>query len=61
VTTDGWILVEYRAGSANPQLSGQTVFNDVEAAEDARREKQRDKLEQHLQHRVAVARLEVLP
>lgn len=61
MTTDGWILVEYRQGSANPQISGLTVFNDVEAAGDARRDKQRDKIAAKQQHRVAVARIEVLP
>jgi hypothetical protein len=60
VTSDGFILVEYRTGSGNPQLSGQTVYNDVEQAAHARREKQADKIAGKLHHRVAVARIEVL-
>jgi hypothetical protein len=60
MSVGGFVLVEYRHGSAHPQLAGKTIFDDVEVAEEQRREVQKDKIAARQQHRVEVARLDVI-
>lgn len=60
MTIGGFVLVEYRNGSPHLQLAGRTIYDDVEVAEEQRREVQKDKIAARQQHRVEVARLDVI-
>jgi hypothetical protein len=61
MTTDGFVLVQYRSGSSYPTIIGATVHNDVAVAETEASEKRKDAIADRRQVRIAVARIEVLP
>lgn len=60
MTTDGFVLVQYRTGSLNPSIIGSTVHNDVAIAEGEASERRKDAIANRMQVRISVARLEVL-
>jgi hypothetical protein len=60
VTTDGFVLVQYRTGSNYPTVIGQTVHNEVGPAEAEASERRKDAIAGRRQVRISVARLEVL-
>lgn len=60
VGTDGFVLVQYRAGSGHPSVPGSHIYNDVEDAGRDRKERQHDLIAARRNDRLAVARLQVL-
>lgn len=60
MSTDGFVLVQYRTGSAYPSIIGSTVHNDVEIAQTEASERRKDAIANRTQVRIAVARIEVL-
>jgi hypothetical protein len=60
MTTDGFVLVQYRTNSLNPTVIGSTVHNDVAVAEHEASERRKDAIANRTQVRISVARIEVL-
>lgn len=60
MSTDGFVLVQYRTGSLTPSIIGTTVHNDLGLAENEAAERRRDAIAGRRQVRISVARLEVL-
>jgi predicted RNase H-like nuclease len=61
MSTDGFVIVEYHAGSGNPTVPSKELFNDVEQAQRVARERQLDRIQARRHDRIGVARIEVLP
>lgn len=61
MTTDGFVLVQYQAGSLTPRIVGTTVHNDLGFAEAEAAERRRDAIAGRRQVRISVARLQVIP
>lgn len=60
MSADGFVIVEFHAGSAHPTVPSKEVFNDVERAQAAARERQMDRIASKRHDRITVARIEVL-
>lgn len=60
MSTDGFVIVEFHAGSNSPTVPHREVFNDVEQARTVARERQLDRLQARRHDRITVARIEVL-
>lgn len=60
MSTDGFVLVQYRTNSLNPTVIGSTVHNDVGTAEVEAASRRRDAIADRRQVRISVARLEVI-
>lgn len=60
MTSDGFVLVQFRTNSPYPTIIGSTVHNDVDVAEREATERRKDAIASRRQVRIAVARLEVL-
>jgi hypothetical protein len=61
MTTDGFVLVQYRTGSLNPSIIGATVHNEIEPAQREASERRKDAIANRTQVRISIARIEVLP